>query len=111
MIRDSNDETNFPHKSLLTDAIVSNLCTAFTNDSSANRRLSKFQPSKMVQLGLSILFFGPILSDAVKGDTKAVKRGAPILAKNAAKCFVNQGVSIFNKKLTQREGSGTTNKQ
>ena len=95
MIRDSNDETNFPHKSLLTDAKVSSLCTAFTNDSSANRKLSKFQPSKIVQLGLSILFFGPILSGADKGDTKAVKRGAPILAKNAAKCFVNQGVFLI----------------
>ena len=106
VIRDSNGETNFPHKLLLTDTQVSSLRRAFANGSSANIKLSKFQPSEMVQLGgLSILFFGPILSAAVKGETKAVKRGAPVLAKNVTKYFVNQGVNIFNKKWTQSEDS------
>ena len=38
---DSNDETNFPHKLLLTNTQVSRLCKAFTNGSSAKIKLSK----------------------------------------------------------------------
>ena len=33
---DSNDETNFPHRLLLTDAQVPWFCKAFTDGSSAN---------------------------------------------------------------------------
>ena len=40
-IGDSNDENNFPHKLLLTNTLVSKLCKAFTNNSSANIKLSK----------------------------------------------------------------------
>ena len=35
-IGDSNNETNFPHKLLLTNAKVLKLCKAFANGSSAN---------------------------------------------------------------------------
>ena len=41
MIGDSNDETNFPHKLLLTDRQVSNICKAFANHSSIDVKLSK----------------------------------------------------------------------
>ena len=51
VIGDSNDETNFPHKLLLTDRQVSKLCKAFANNSSANIKLSKTQISKIVQSG------------------------------------------------------------
>ena len=44
-----DNETNFPHKLLLTNRQVSNLCKAFTNHSSANIKLSKTQLSKMIQ--------------------------------------------------------------
>ena len=37
----SNDETNFPHRLLLTNTQVSKLRKAFENDSSANRKLSE----------------------------------------------------------------------
>ena len=37
----SNDENNFPHKLVLTNAQVSKLCKTFTNNSSANIKLSK----------------------------------------------------------------------
>ena len=46
-----DDETNFPHKLLLTDAYISRLCKAFGNGSSANIKLSKTQLSKVFQLG------------------------------------------------------------
>ena len=59
MIGDSNDETNFSHKLLLTDTQVFRIHEAFANDSSANKNLSKTQLPKMVQLsgGFFLLFF------------------------------------------------------
>ena len=51
MTGDSNDETNFPHKFLLTNAQVVSCRIAFENGSSVNIRLWKTQLFKMVQLG------------------------------------------------------------
>ena len=42
-----NEETNFPHKLLLTDGQISALCKAFASNSPANINLSKTQLSKM----------------------------------------------------------------
>ena len=36
VVGDSNDETNFPHKLLLTDTQVSKICKAFANGLSVN---------------------------------------------------------------------------
>ena len=47
----SNDETNVPHKLLLTDTQVSKICNAFANGTSANLKFSKTQLSKIVQSG------------------------------------------------------------
>ena len=41
MIVNSNDETNFPHKLLITNIQVSRLHKAFANNSLANIKLSK----------------------------------------------------------------------
>ena len=46
-----DNETNFPHKLLLTNRQVSNLCKAFSNHLSADIKLSKTQLSKMIQSG------------------------------------------------------------
>ena len=46
-----DNEINFPHKLLLTDTEVSNLCKSFANNSSADIKLSKTQLSKITQLG------------------------------------------------------------
>ena len=51
MIGNSNDETNFPHKLLLTDRQVSKLRKAFMNNSLAKIKLQKTQLSKIVQSG------------------------------------------------------------
>ena len=57
-----DDETNFPHKLLLTNRQVSSLCKAFANHSSADMKLSKAQLSKMIQLGGFLgSFLGPLL--------------------------------------------------
>ena len=45
----SNDETNFPHKLLLTNIQVSKLRKTFANDSSANIKFSKTHLLKMMQ--------------------------------------------------------------
>ena len=51
MIGNSEDETNFPHKPLLTNRQVANLRKAFTNYLSIDIKLSKTQLSKMIQSG------------------------------------------------------------
>ena len=62
MIGNSNDETNFPHKLLLTNRQVANLRKAFANNSSTDIKLSKTQLSKMIQSGGFLgRFLGPLL--------------------------------------------------
>ena len=46
-----DDETNFPHKLLLTNRQVANLRKAFADKSSTDIKLSKTQISKMIQSG------------------------------------------------------------
>ena len=48
VIGNSNDETNFPHKLLLTNRQVANLGKAFANNSSTGTILSKTQLSNMI---------------------------------------------------------------
>ena len=49
MIGNSDDETNFPHKLLLTHRQVANLRKAIANYLSTDINLSKTQLSKMIQ--------------------------------------------------------------
>ena len=51
MIGNSDDETNFPHKLLLSNRQVANLRKVFENSSSSDIKLSKTQLSKMIQSG------------------------------------------------------------
>ena len=66
LIGNSNDETNFPHKWLLTDTEVSKIFKAFANGSSANVKFSKTQLFKIEQSGgfipISSLFGSPTIS-------------------------------------------------
>ena len=50
-VGESNDETNFPDKLLLTNTQVSKICHVFANGSSANIKFSKSQLSKIIQSG------------------------------------------------------------
>ena len=59
----SNNETNFPHKLLLSNRYVSNLRKAFVNHSSADIKLSETQLSKMAQ---SEGFLGRLLGSLLK---------------------------------------------
>ena len=60
MIGNSDDETNFPHKLLLTNRQVSNLRKAFSNHASNDIKLSKPQLTKM-QKGGFLRFLAPLL--------------------------------------------------
>ena len=51
VVGESNDENNFPHKLLLTNTQVSEICKAIENCSSTNIKLAKTQLHKIGQSG------------------------------------------------------------
>ena len=65
-----NNETNFPHKLLLTDRQVSNIRKSFANNSSADIKLSKIQLSKMIQSGG---FLSRLLGPSIKTVLPLIK--------------------------------------
>ena len=65
MIGDSDDETDFPHKLLLTNRKVANLRKAFTNYLSADIKLLKTQLFKM-QSGGFLNFLRPLNKIALR---------------------------------------------
>ena len=74
-----DDETNFPHKLLLTNRQVSNLHKAFANHLSADIKLSKTQLSKMIQSGG---FLGRLLGPLLKTGLPLIKNVIKPLAKS-----------------------------
>ena len=60
MIGNSDDETNFPHKLLLTNRQVAYLRKAFANHTSTDIKLPKAQLTKM-QKGGFLRFLAPLL--------------------------------------------------
>ena len=69
LIENSKDETNFPHKLLLTERQVSKIHKAFSNGSSGDIKFSKTQLSKIVQPGgiLPFAFNGNLFIKASEG--------------------------------------------
>ena len=51
IIGNSDDQTNFPHKLLVTERQVSHFRNAFSNNSSTDIKLLKIHLSKMIKLG------------------------------------------------------------
>ena len=80
MVGNSDDETNFPHKLLLTNRHVANLCKAFANYLSTNIKLSKTQLSKMAQSGG---FLGRVLGPLLKIGLPSMKNVVKPAAKSA----------------------------
>ena len=74
-----DNETNFPHKLLLTNRQVSNLRKAFANHLSADIKLSKTQLSKMIQSGG---FLGRLLGPLLKTGLPLIKNVIKPLAIN-----------------------------
>ena len=78
MIGNSDDETNFPHKILLTNRQVASLRKAFANYLSTDIKLSKTQLSNMIQLGG---FLGRPLGPLLKTGLPLMKNVIQPLAK------------------------------
>ena len=74
-----DDEINFPHKLLLTNRQVSNLCKAFVKYLSTDIKLSKTQLSKMIQSGG---FLGRLLGPLLKTGLPLIKNVIKPLAKS-----------------------------
>ena len=74
-----DNETNFPHKFLLTNRQVSNLRKAFTNYLSTDIKLSKTQLSKMMQSGG---FLGRLLGPLLKTGLPLIKNVIKPLSKS-----------------------------
>ena len=79
MISNSDDESNFPHKLLLTYRQVANRSKSFANNSSIDIRLSKTQLSKMLQ---SAGFLGGLLGPSFKTGLPLMKNVIKPLAKS-----------------------------
>ena len=79
MVGDSNGETNFPHRLLLTNTRVSRLRKTFANNSSANIKLSKTQLHKMGQSGE---FLGRFQRTLLKTDFPFMKNVLKTLARS-----------------------------
>ena len=78
MVGNSDDETNFLHKLLLSNRKVANLRQTFANNPSADIKLSKTQLSKMIQSGG---FLGRILATLLKTGLPLRKDVIKLLAK------------------------------
>ena len=74
-----DDETNFPHKLLLTNRQVANLCKAFANYLSLGIKLSKSPIPKMIQSGR---FLGRLLGPLLKTGLPLMKNVINPLAKS-----------------------------
>ena len=102
-----DDETNFPHKLLLSNRQVTNLRKAFANNLSTDIKLLKTQISKMIQSGD---FLGRLLGPLLKTGLRLIKNVIKPLAKSV---LIPLGVTVaasaadagIHKKIL---GSGTT---
>ena len=74
-----DDETNFPHKLLLTNRQVGNIPKAFANHLSADIKLSKTQLLKIIQSGG---FLGRLLGPLLKTGLPLIKNVIKLLAKS-----------------------------
>ena len=79
MIGNSEDETNFHHKLLLTNRQVTNLRKAFANYSSTDIKSSKTKLSNMIQSGG---FLGRLLGQLLKTGPPLMKNEIKPLAKS-----------------------------
>ena len=79
MIGNSDDNTNFPHKLLLTNRQVANLRKSFAKNTSTDIKLSKTQLSKIIQSGG---FLGKLLRPLLRSRLPLMKSVIKPLAKS-----------------------------
>ena len=80
IIGDSNDKANFAYELLLKNRQISNICKAFSNNSSVDINFSKTQLSKMIQSGG---YLGKLLGPLLKTGLPLIKNVITSLAKSA----------------------------
>ena len=74
MIRNFDDEVNFPHKLILTNRQVANLRKAISNYLSTDIKLSKTELSKMIQSGgFHGRLLGPLLNTGLPMIKNVIK--------------------------------------
>ena len=78
---DYDDETNYPHKLLLTNKQVANLHKAFPNYLSTDTKIPKTQLSEMAQPGG---FLGRLLDPLLKTGLPLIKNVIKLLAKSVS---------------------------
>ena len=94
----SNDDTNFLHKSFLTDRQVLRLYNAFANNSSANIKLSKTQLPEIVQLGgLLTPLLPDIVPDILSGKVTPETIAIDLIKNNKDFPKSEKGISFFLK--------------
>ena len=97
IIGNSDDESNFVHKLLLTNRQVANLCRAFAKHTSTDIKLPKTQLSKIIQSGG---FLGRLLCPLLRTGLPLMKSVIKPLAKSvllplgliAAETAANAGI-------------------
>ena len=105
-----DNETNFPHKLLLTNRQVANLRRAFANHLSTDIKLLKTQLYKIIQSGR---FLGGLLDPLLKTGLPLIKNAIKPLAKSVLiplglTASASAAVAGINKKIV---GSGNTTTQ
>ena len=94
MIGNSDDEANFPHKSLLTNRQVANIRKAFANHTSTDIKFSKAQLTKM-QKGGFLRFLAPLLKSGLpvlKSEIKPLGMLGLTAAASATDAAVNKKI-------------------
>ena len=103
LVGNSNDNTNFPHKLLLTNRQVASICKAFAENASIDIKLSKTQLSKMIQSGG---FSGNLLG---KLAGPLMKVAMPLAKNVLAPLGVSAAISAIDGSIKKKMfGSGTT---
>ena len=93
MIGNAEDETNFPHKLLLTNRKVANICKAFANHTSTYIKLPKAQLTKMQKGGL-LRFLAPLLKSGLpllRSVIKPLVLGLTAYFRSNCCCISNRG--------------------
>ena len=107
MIGNSNDETNFPNKILLTDTQVSKIRKVFTNSSSVKIKFSKTQLPKMIQSGRFIFsYFLDLIDPKISGIGTILTNNEIIDIMKVIKFLENRGILLkgTTTKITSQEG-------
>ena len=103
MVSNSNDNTNFPHKLLLTNRQIANIRKAFAKNTSTDIKLSKTQLLKMIESGG---FLGDLLG---KLAGPLMKVAMPLAKNVLAPLGLSAAMSAIDGSIKKKMlGSGTT---